>query len=61
MLRKTVFEVAQKELAPKAAEIDKQNNFAERREFSKNVVSWDCLASQPVLTMEAVMGVIWTT
>merc|ERR1711915_587757 len=32
-LRKTVFDFCQKELAPKAAEIDKNNNFAEMREF----------------------------
>ncbi|KAI5636378.1 acyl-CoA dehydrogenase, middle domain-containing protein [Phthorimaea operculella] len=32
-LRKTVFDFAQKELAPKAAEIDKQNNFTELRQF----------------------------
>jgi len=35
MLRKTVFEFAQKELAPMAAEIDKQNAFPENREFFK--------------------------
>ncbi|KAK3867317.1 hypothetical protein Pcinc_027212 [Petrolisthes cinctipes] len=32
-LRKTVFDFAQKELAPHAAEIDKKNEFAGRREF----------------------------
>jgi len=37
MLRKTVFEFAQKELAPKAAEIDKQNHFSELREFYKKM------------------------
>lgn len=36
-LRKTVFDFAQKELAPKAAEIDKENNFAELREFWKKM------------------------
>lgn len=30
-LRKTVFDFAQKELAPKAGEIDRENNFAEMR------------------------------
>ncbi|GBP75915.1 Isovaleryl-CoA dehydrogenase, mitochondrial [Eumeta japonica] len=33
MLRKTVFDFAQKELAPKAAEIDRENNFKELRQF----------------------------
>ncbi|XP_026476807.1 isovaleryl-CoA dehydrogenase, mitochondrial-like [Ctenocephalides felis] len=32
-LRKTIFDFAQKELAPKAAEIDKNNTFKELREF----------------------------
>lgn len=32
-LRETVFNFAQKELAPKAAEIDKTNNFADLRKF----------------------------
>ncbi|KAK8736944.1 hypothetical protein OTU49_004738, partial [Cherax quadricarinatus] len=32
-LRKTVFDFCQKELAPKAAEIDKRNDFPELREF----------------------------
>ncbi|KAL4710565.1 hypothetical protein ACJJTC_008967 [Scirpophaga incertulas] len=36
-LRKAVFDFAQKELAPKAAEIDKNNNFAEFREFWKKL------------------------
>jgi len=35
MLRRTVFEFAQKELAPKAGEIDKANTFPELREFFK--------------------------
>lgn len=34
-LRQTVFDFAQKELAPKAAQIDKDNNFPELREFWK--------------------------
>lgn len=36
-LRKTVFDFAQKELAPKAAEIDKENSFSELREFWKKM------------------------
>ncbi|KAJ2938257.1 hypothetical protein O0L34_g17598 [Tuta absoluta] len=36
-LRKTVFDFAQKELAPKAAEIDKQNNFTELRQFWRKI------------------------
>ncbi|XP_020278102.1 isovaleryl-CoA dehydrogenase, mitochondrial isoform X1 [Pseudomyrmex gracilis] len=36
-LRSLVFNFAQKELAPKAAEIDKQNNFAELRTFWKKL------------------------
>ncbi|XP_069996483.1 isovaleryl-CoA dehydrogenase, mitochondrial [Penaeus vannamei] len=36
-LRKTVFDFAQKELAPKAGEIDRENNFAEMREFWKKM------------------------
>ncbi|CAG4941476.1 unnamed protein product [Parnassius apollo] len=38
-LRKVVFDFAQKELAPKAAEIDKSNNFKEIREFWKKIGS----------------------
>lgn len=34
-LRQSVFDFAQKELAPKAQQIDKDNNFAELREFWK--------------------------
>ncbi|XP_063890278.1 isovaleryl-CoA dehydrogenase, mitochondrial [Helicoverpa armigera] len=34
-LRQSVFDFAQKELAPKAAQIDKENNFADLREFWK--------------------------
>uniref|UniRef100_D2SNL6 Isovaleryl-CoA dehydrogenase, mitochondrial n=1 Tax=Heliothis virescens TaxID=7102 RepID=D2SNL6_HELVI len=34
-LRQSVFDFAQKELAPKAAQIDKENNFAKLREFWK--------------------------
>ncbi|XP_075970836.1 isovaleryl-CoA dehydrogenase, mitochondrial [Anticarsia gemmatalis] len=34
-LRKVVFDFAQKELAPKAAQIDKDNNFPELRDFWK--------------------------
>ncbi|XP_047020231.1 isovaleryl-CoA dehydrogenase, mitochondrial [Helicoverpa zea] len=34
-LRQSVFDFAQKELAPKAAQIDKENNFVELREFWK--------------------------
>ncbi|KAL0891951.1 hypothetical protein ABMA27_015187 [Loxostege sticticalis] len=36
-LRQVVFDFAQKELAPKAAEIDKNNNFAELRDFWKKL------------------------
>ncbi|OAD47022.1 Isovaleryl-CoA dehydrogenase, mitochondrial, partial [Eufriesea mexicana] len=36
-LRQLVFNFAQKELAPKAAEIDKKNNFDELREFWKKL------------------------
>ncbi|KAJ0179744.1 hypothetical protein K1T71_004335 [Dendrolimus kikuchii] len=36
-LRNTVFEFAQKELAPKAGEIDKENNFKDLREFWKKL------------------------
>ncbi|XP_026328340.1 isovaleryl-CoA dehydrogenase, mitochondrial isoform X2 [Hyposmocoma kahamanoa] len=36
-LRKTVFDFAQKELAPKAAQIDKEDNFSELREFWKKL------------------------
>ncbi|CAH2075492.1 unnamed protein product, partial [Iphiclides podalirius] len=36
-LRKVIFDFAQKELAPKAAEIDKTNNFKELREFWKKL------------------------
>ncbi|XP_038210701.1 isovaleryl-CoA dehydrogenase, mitochondrial [Zerene cesonia] len=36
-LRQSVFDFAQKELAPKAAEIDKENNFKELREFWKKL------------------------
>ncbi|NP_001129356.1 isovaleryl-CoA dehydrogenase, mitochondrial [Bombyx mandarina] len=36
-LRKMVFDFAQKELAPKAAEIDKENNFKELRPFWKKL------------------------
>ncbi|XP_063821043.1 isovaleryl-CoA dehydrogenase, mitochondrial [Ostrinia nubilalis] len=36
-LRQVVFDFAQKELAPKASEIDKQNNFAELRDFWKKL------------------------
>ncbi|XP_049866409.1 isovaleryl-CoA dehydrogenase, mitochondrial [Pectinophora gossypiella] len=36
-LRNTVFDFAQKELAPKAAEIDKENNFKELRPFWKKL------------------------
>uniref|UniRef100_A0AC34GXW2 Isovaleryl-CoA dehydrogenase, mitochondrial n=1 Tax=Panagrolaimus sp. ES5 TaxID=591445 RepID=A0AC34GXW2_9BILA len=36
-LRKTVFDLAQKELAPHAAEIDKTNNFPQLREFWKKL------------------------
>ncbi|XP_049793708.1 isovaleryl-CoA dehydrogenase, mitochondrial [Schistocerca nitens] len=36
-LRQTVFNFAQKELAPKAAEIDKKNEFSEMREFWKKL------------------------
>uniref|UniRef100_A0AC35F7G5 Isovaleryl-CoA dehydrogenase, mitochondrial n=1 Tax=Panagrolaimus sp. PS1159 TaxID=55785 RepID=A0AC35F7G5_9BILA len=36
-LRKTVFDFAQKELAPHAAEIDKTNNFPQLREFWKKL------------------------
>ncbi|XP_022121990.2 isovaleryl-CoA dehydrogenase, mitochondrial [Pieris rapae] len=38
-LRQVVFDFAQKELAPKAAEIDKENNFKELREFWKKLGS----------------------
>ncbi|CAB3243080.1 unnamed protein product [Arctia plantaginis] len=34
-LRQTVFDFVQKELAPKASQIDKENNFAEIRQFWK--------------------------
>ncbi|XP_072940478.1 isovaleryl-CoA dehydrogenase, mitochondrial [Epargyreus clarus] len=36
-LRQSVFDFAQKELAPKAAEIDKENNFKDLREFWKKL------------------------
>ncbi|XP_011565797.3 isovaleryl-CoA dehydrogenase, mitochondrial [Plutella xylostella] len=36
-LRQLVFEFAQKELAPKAAQIDKENNFTELRQFWKKL------------------------
>ncbi|XP_049768168.1 isovaleryl-CoA dehydrogenase, mitochondrial [Schistocerca serialis cubense] len=36
-LRQTVFNFVQKELAPKAAEIDKKNEFSEMREFWKKL------------------------
>ncbi|XP_060801264.1 isovaleryl-CoA dehydrogenase, mitochondrial [Amyelois transitella] len=36
-LRQMVFDFAQKELAPKAAEIDKENNFKELRDFWKKL------------------------
>uniref|UniRef100_T1J989 Isovaleryl-CoA dehydrogenase, mitochondrial n=1 Tax=Strigamia maritima TaxID=126957 RepID=T1J989_STRMM len=38
-LRQMTFQFAQKELAPKAAEIDKTDNFADRREFWKKMGS----------------------
>lgn len=36
-LRQMVFDFAQKELAPKAGEIDRENNFKELREFWKKL------------------------
>ncbi|XP_068630185.1 isovaleryl-CoA dehydrogenase, mitochondrial [Battus philenor] len=36
-LRKSIFDFAQKELAPKAAEIDRDNNFKDIREFWKKL------------------------
>ena len=36
-LRETVFNFCQKELAPKAAAIDKENNFADMRPFWKKL------------------------
>lgn len=46
-LRKTVFDFTQKELAPKAAQIDKDNNFPEMREF------WLKLGTMGLLGMTA--------
>lgn len=42
-LRQTIFDFAQKELAPKADEIDKTNNFAELRSFWKKLGSLGAL------------------
>lgn len=36
-LRAAIFQMCQKELAPKAAEIDRQNNFADLRDFWKKL------------------------
>ena len=40
-LRKTVFDFAQKELAPKAAEIDKTNSFPDMRASFIEVITFD--------------------
>jgi isovaleryl-CoA dehydrogenase len=37
-LRETIFNFAQKELAPHAQTIDKENNFAELRQFWRKLV-----------------------
>jgi hypothetical protein len=39
-LRESVFNFCQKELAPHAARIDKENNFAELRQFWRKLVTY---------------------